>query len=70
MHHFIKLQNENDFDKYYSDVRVILQRNPYYYYDNKESYMKNFQEIFDKKKQIVQLHKISVIDTLFDRHLV
>ena len=70
MHHFIQLQNENDFDKYYSDVKVILQRNPYYYYDNKESYMKNFQEIFDKKKQIVQLHKISVIDTLFDRHLV
>ena len=70
MHHFIQLQNENDFDKYYSDVKVILQRNPYYYYDNKESYMKNFQEIFDRKKQIVQLHKISVIDTLFDRHLV
>ena len=70
MNHFIPLQNENDFDKYYQDVKVILQRNPYFYYDNKELYKKNFQDIFDKKKHIVQLHTISVIDTLFDRYLV
>ena len=70
MHHFIPLKDENDFDRYYSDVKVILQRNPYFYYANEELYKKNFQAIFDKKQSIVQLHNISVIDTLFNRHLV
>ena len=70
LHHFIPLKDENDFDKYYKDVKVILQRNPYFYNDNKELYKKQFQEIFDKKKSIVQLHNISVIDILFNRYLV
>ena len=70
MHHFIPLKDESDFDRYYSDVKVILQRNPYFYYANEELYKKNFQAIFDKKQSIVQLHNISVIDTLFNRHLV
>ena len=70
LHHFIPLKDEKEFDKYYPDVKVILQRNPYYYNDNKELYKTNFQDIFDKKKSIVQLHTISVIDTLFDRYLV
>jgi hypothetical protein len=70
LHHFIPLKDENDFDKYYSDVKVILQRNPYFYYANEELYKTNFQAIFDKKESIVQLHSISVIDTLFNRHLV
>ena len=51
LHHFIPLKDENDFDKYYKDVKVILQRNPYFYNDNKELYKKQFQEIFDKKNQ-------------------
>ena len=70
LHHFIPLRDENDFDRYYKDVKVILQRNPYFYNDNKELYKKQFQEIFDKKKSIVQLHTISVIDTLFNRYIV
>ena len=70
MHHFLPLKSLDEFNKYYPDIKVILQRNPYFYYDNKELYKKNFQEIFDQKKSIVQLHTISVIDTLFDRHLV
>ena len=70
LHYFIPLKDENDFDKYYKDVKVILQRNPYFYNDNKELYKKQFQEIFDKKKSIVQLHNISVIDILFNRYLV
>ena len=70
MHHFIPLKDENDFDKYYSDIKVILQRNPYFYYENKELYKNNFQNIFDKRESIVQLHNISVIDTLFNRYLV
>ena len=70
MHHFIPLKDVNDFDKYYRDVKVILQRNPYFYNDNKELYKTNFQQIFDTKKSIVQLHNISVIDTLFNRYLV
>ena len=70
LHHFIPLKDESDFDRYYSDVKVILQRNPYFYYANEELYKTNFQAIFDKKQSIVQLHDISVIDTLFNRHLV
>ena len=70
MHHFIPLKDENDFDKYYPDIKVILQRNPYFYNENKELYKNNFQNIFDKKKSIVQLHKISVIDILFNRYSV
>ena len=70
LHHFVPFKDEKDFDKYYPDVKVILQRNPYYYNDNKKLYKTNFQDIFDKKKSIVQLHTISVIDTLFDRYLV
>jgi hypothetical protein len=70
LHHFIPLKDESDFDRYYSDVKVILQRNPYFYYANEELYKTNFQAIFDKKQSIVQLHNISVIDTLFNRHLV
>ena len=70
MHHFENLKDENDFDKYYKDVKVILQRNPYFYNSNKELYMKYFQNIFDKKKYIVQLHHISIIDQLFNRFLV
>lgn len=70
LHHFIPLKDETDFDKYYSDVKAILQRNPYFYYANEELYKKNFQAIFDKKQSIVQLHNISVIDTLFNRYLV
>ena len=70
LHHFIPLKDESDFDRYYSDVKVILQRNPYFYYANEELYKKNFQAIFDKKESIVQLHNITVIDTLFNRHLV
>ena len=67
MHHFMNLKDENDFDKYYKDVKVILQRNPYFYNSNKELYMKYFQNIFDTKKNIIQLHHISVIDKLFNR---
>ena len=70
MHHFIPLKDSNDFDRFYSDTKVILQRNPYFYNDNKELYKTNFQNIFDDKKCIVQLHNISVIDTLFNRYLV
>ena len=70
MHHFINLKDENDFDKYYEDVKVILQRNPYFYNSNKDIYKKYFQNIFDIKKEIVQLHPISIIDTLFNRYLV
>ena len=70
MHHFIPLKDSNDFDKYYQDVKVILQRNPYFYNENKELYKTNFQNIFDNKKYIVQLHNISIIDILFDRYLV
>ena len=70
LHHFLPLKDENDFNKYYKDVKVILQRNPYFYNENKELYKTNFQKIFDNKKSIVQLHNISVIDTLFDRYLV
>ena len=70
MHHFINLKDETDFDKYYKDVKVILQRNPYFYNSNKDIYMKYFQNIFDKKKQIVQLHHISIIEQLFNRYLV
>ena len=70
MHHFIPLKDESDFDRYYSDVKVILQRNPYFYYANEELYKTNFQAIFNRKQSIVQLHNISVIDTLFNRHLV
>ena len=70
LHHFIPLKDENDFDKYYKDVKVILQRNPYFYNDNKELYKKQFQDIFDKRKSIVQLHTISIIDILFNRYLV
>ena len=70
MHHFVNLKDENDFDKYYKNINIILQRNPYFYNSNKELYMKYFQEIFDKKKNIVQLHHISIIDQLFNRYLV
>ena len=70
LHHFINLKDENDFDKYYKDVKIILQRNPYFYHANKNIYMKYFQNIFEKKKQIVQLHHISVVDKLFDRYEV
>ena len=70
MHHFIPLNDANEFDKYYQDVKVILQRNPYFYNEHKELYKTNFQNIFDDKKSIVQLHNISVIDILFDRYLV
>ena len=70
LHHFINLKDVNDFDKYYKDVKIILQRNPYFYHANKDIYMKYFQNIFDKKKHIVQLHHISVVDKLFDRYEV
>ena len=70
LHHFVNFEDENYFDKYYQDVKVILQRNPYFYNSNKELYMKYFQNIFDKKKNIVQLHHISIIDKLFNRYLV
>ena len=70
MHHFVNLNDENDFDKYYKDIKVILQRNPYFYNSNKGLYMNHFQNIFDKKKNIVQLHHISIIDKLFNRFLV
>ena len=67
LHHFVNLKDEKDFDKYYKDVKVILQRNPYFYNSNKELYLKYFQNIFDKKNYIIQLHHISIIDKLFNR---
>ena len=70
LHHFLNLENEKDFDKYYRDCKVILQRNPYFYFSNKEKYNKYFQNIFDKKNYLVQLHHISIIDKLFNRYLV
>jgi hypothetical protein len=70
LHHFLNLKNEKDFNKYYKDCKVILQRNPYFYISNKEIYNKYFQDIFDKKKYLVQLHHITIIDKLFDRYLV
>ena len=70
LHHFLNLENEKDFDKYYKDCKVILQRNPYFYFSNKEKYNKYFQNIFDKKNYLVQLHHISIIDKLFNRYLV
>ena len=70
LNHFLNLRNEEDFDKYYKDCKVILQRNPYFYISNKEIYNKYFQDIFDKKKYLVQLHHITIIDKLFDRYLV
>jgi hypothetical protein len=69
LHHFLNLKNEKDFDKYYNDVKVIIQRNPYFYFSNREIY-NNFQNIFDKKNYLVQLHHISIIDKLFNRYLV
>ena len=69
LHHFLNLKNEKDFDKYYKDVKVIIQRNPYFYFSNREIY-NNFQNIFDKKNYLVQLHHISIIDKLFNRYLV
>ena len=70
LHHFLNLKNEKDFNKYYKDCKVILQRNPYFYISNKEIYNKYFQDIFDKKNYLVQLHHISIIDKLFNRYLV
>ena len=68
LHYNYFLKDENEFDIFYSNIKVILQRDPYYYLKNKDSYIKNVQNIFDKKEKIIQLHKIDVVETLFDRY--
>lgn len=54
----------------YPKIDVFLQRCPYYYFKNKEYYLKNIQRVVDLHKDIVQLHPIKIVDQLFDRYEV